>query len=50
MVLHNQMRGIVRYPATVQTLKGVVSGGPVVAVRYSVDKLRKWWAGSKARE
>ncbi|KAH9969682.1 Mmp37-domain-containing protein [Russula dissimulans] len=49
MVLHNQMRGIVRYPATIQTLKGVVSGGPVVAVRYSVDKLRKWWVGSKAR-
>jgi len=49
MVLRNQMRGIVRYPATVQTLKGVVSGGPVIAVRYSMDKLKKWWVGSKAR-
>ncbi|KAH9989677.1 Mmp37-domain-containing protein, partial [Russula compacta] len=45
LVLRNQMSGIVRYPATVQTLKGVVSGGPVITVRYSLDKLRKWWAG-----
>lgn len=49
MVLRDQMRGIVRYPATVQTLKGVVSGGPAITVRYSLDKLTKWWAGIKAR-
>jgi len=49
LVLRNQMSSIVRYPATVQTLKGVVSGGPVVTVRYSVDKLTKWWTGIKAR-
>jgi translocator assembly and maintenance protein 41 len=41
------MSSIVRYPATVQTLKGVVSGGPVVSVRYSLDKLTKWWTGWK---
>jgi mitochondrial translocator assembly and maintenance protein 41 len=43
------MSGIVRYPATIQTLKGVVSGGPVTTVRYSLDKLGKWWAGFKGR-
>jgi len=48
-VLRNQMSSIVRYPASVQTLKGVVSGGPAVTVRYSVDKLTKWWTGFKAR-
>ena len=38
-----EMRGIVAYPATVQTLKGIISGGPLNTVRYSVDKLAKWW-------
>ncbi|KAI0304351.1 Mmp37-domain-containing protein [Multifurca ochricompacta] len=49
LALRNQMRGVVRYPATVQTLKGIVSGGPMTTVRYSFDKLGKWWAGFKGR-
>ncbi|KAI0250730.1 Mmp37-domain-containing protein [Lactifluus subvellereus] len=49
LVVRNQMSGIVRYPATIQSLKGVVSGGPVTTVRYSLDKLGKWWAGFKGR-
>ncbi|KAF8272021.1 Mmp37-domain-containing protein [Lactarius quietus] len=43
VVLRRQMRGIVGYPATVQTLKGIISGGPINTVRYSLDKLSKWW-------
>jgi len=49
LVLRNQMSGIVRYPATIQTLKGIVSGGPVTSVRYGLDKLGKWWAGARPR-
>jgi hypothetical protein len=37
--LVTEMSGIVGYPATVQTLKGIISGGPVTTVRYSLDKL-----------
>jgi translocator assembly and maintenance protein 41 len=43
--LVTEMSGIVGYPATVQTLKGIISGGPVTTVRYSLDKLAKWWKG-----
>jgi translocator assembly and maintenance protein 41 len=43
VVLRRQMRGIVGYPATAQTLKGIISGGPINTVRYSLDKLAKWW-------
>jgi len=43
VVIRRQMRGVVGYPATVQTLKGIISGGPINTVRYSLDKLSKWW-------
>lgn len=46
-VLRDQMSGIVRHPATIQTLKGVVSGGIGTTVRYSAEKVGKWWKGSK---
>ncbi|KZT23433.1 Mmp37-domain-containing protein [Neolentinus lepideus HHB14362 ss-1] len=44
-VMHEGMSQIVRYPATIQSLKGIVTAGPVKSVRYSVEKVRKWWQG-----
>ena len=39
------MHNIVRYPSTVQTLKGLVSAGPIKSVRYASEKVTKWWKG-----
>ncbi|KAJ7780698.1 mitochondrial matrix Mmp37-domain-containing protein [Mycena maculata] len=46
-VLGEELRRIVRYPATVQTLKGITSAGVGKSVRYGVAKIGKWWNGSK---
>ena len=40
------MSDIVRYPATVQSLKGVVSAGLIKSARYTAAKVRKYWKGS----
>ena len=34
-----------RYPATVQTIKGVVSAGLGKSIRYGSGKIAKWWKG-----
>jgi len=47
-VLTEEMKNIVRYPATVQTLKGVVSAGLGKSVRYGAGKMSKWWKGGGA--
>ncbi|KAJ7935659.1 mitochondrial matrix Mmp37-domain-containing protein [Mycena leptocephala] len=44
--LGEELRRIVRYPATVQSLKGVVSAGVGKSVRYGAAKVGKWWNGS----
>ncbi|EJC98151.1 Mmp37-domain-containing protein [Fomitiporia mediterranea MF3/22] len=44
-VLRTEMRSIVRYPAFVQTAKGVVSAGLGKSIRYSGEKVGKWWRG-----
>jgi len=41
-----EMSKIVWYPATVQSLKGIVSAGIGKSVRYSAAKVGKWWKGS----
>lgn len=41
-----ELAKIVRGPSTVQTLKGLVSAGPVKSVRYAASKVNKWWKGS----
>jgi len=46
LVLAEEMSGIVRYPATVQSLKGIVSAGLGKSMRYSAAKVGKWWTGS----
>ncbi|KAI0057833.1 Mmp37-domain-containing protein [Artomyces pyxidatus] len=46
-VLRREMSGIVRGPATVQTLKGIVSGGISTSIRYGSEKVGKWWKGTK---
>ncbi|KAG6820725.1 hypothetical protein H0H93_012778 [Arthromyces matolae] len=45
-VLTNHMGQIVRYPAAVQSVKGIASAGLGKSMRYSVAKVKKWWAGS----
>ncbi|KAF8840605.1 Mmp37-domain-containing protein [Paxillus ammoniavirescens] len=44
-MLHSEMSKIVRYPATVQSLKGVVSAGLTKSTRYAVAKVGKYWKG-----
>ncbi|KAF8903147.1 mitochondrial matrix Mmp37-domain-containing protein [Gymnopilus junonius] len=41
-----EMSKIVRYPATIQSLKGVASVGLVKSLRYGSAKIGKWWSGS----
>ncbi|KAF9533132.1 mitochondrial matrix Mmp37-domain-containing protein [Crepidotus variabilis] len=45
-VLGEEMSNTVRYPATVQSLKGLVSAGLGKSLRYSTAKVGKWWSGS----
>jgi translocator assembly and maintenance protein 41 len=47
-VLTLEMSNIVRGPATVQSLKGIISAGLGKSVRYSGAKIGKWWKGSKS--
>ncbi|KAJ7644146.1 mitochondrial matrix Mmp37-domain-containing protein [Roridomyces roridus] len=47
-VLGEELRQIVRYPATVQSLKGIVSAGLGKSVRYGAAKIGKWWNGTGA--
>jgi len=46
-VLGQELKGIVRYPATIQSFKGVMSAGVGKSVRYGAAKVGKWWNGSK---
>ncbi|KAJ7250858.1 Mmp37-domain-containing protein [Mycena haematopus] len=41
-----ELRRIVRYPATVQSLKGIVSAGIGKSAQYTAAKIGKWWSGS----
>ncbi|KAF7978482.1 hypothetical protein HWV62_45617 [Athelia sp. TMB] len=45
-VIHTEISNIVRGPATVQTLKGIVSAGIGKSVHYAARKVGKWWKGS----
>ncbi|THU87028.1 Mmp37-domain-containing protein [Dendrothele bispora CBS 962.96] len=45
-VLSEETSRIVRTPATVQTLKGIVSAGLGKSLRYSAAKVSKWWKSS----
>ncbi|KAG2126533.1 Mmp37-domain-containing protein [Suillus clintonianus] len=45
-ILDSEITKIVRYPATVQSLKGIVSAGVAKSTRYSIAKINKWWKGT----
>jgi translocator assembly and maintenance protein 41 len=45
-VLVDEMNRIVRYPAAIQSLKGLASVGLGKSLRYSSAKIGKWWRGS----
>ncbi|KAI0786824.1 Mmp37-domain-containing protein [Abortiporus biennis] len=47
-VLQKEVANIVRYPSTVQTLKGVLSAGVGKSVRYTAQKVGKWWKSSES--
>ncbi|KAH9936378.1 Mmp37-domain-containing protein [Fomitopsis serialis] len=42
-VIDSEIRKLVRYSSTVQSMKGVVSAGLVKSLRYSKEKVGKWW-------
>jgi len=42
-----EMCKIVRYPATVQSLKGIVGAGVTKSTRYTAAKVGKWWKGMR---
>jgi translocator assembly and maintenance protein 41 len=44
-VLTAEMNKIVLYPASIQSLKGIVSAGIGKSIRYSFAKVGKWWKG-----
>ena len=35
-----------RYPASMQTVKGIASSGLGKSLRYASAKVGKWWSGS----
>lgn len=45
-VVREEMSGIVRGPATVQTIKGIVTAGIGKSFKYGTAKIGKWWSGS----
>ncbi|KAG6831931.1 hypothetical protein H0H92_006532 [Tricholoma furcatifolium] len=45
-VLTQEMGTIVRYPAAVQSVKGIASAGIGKSVKYSMAKIGKWWSSS----
>ncbi|TCD61285.1 Mitochondrial translocator assembly and maintenance protein 41 [Steccherinum ochraceum] len=45
-VVQQEMASIVRYPSTVQSLKGIVSAGFGKSLRYGAAKVGKWWKSS----
>jgi len=49
-IITNELKYTVRGPATMQTLKGLVSSGPAQSLRYTTEKVGKWWAGRKQQQ
>jgi len=45
MLYFIEMSNIVRYPATIQSLKGIASAGLGKSLQYTSGKINKWWRG-----
>lgn len=43
--IDEELREIVRWPSTVQSVKGIASSGLIKSVKYSAGKVGKWWQG-----
>lgn len=41
--IQKEIASIVRWPATVQTAKSILSNGPIKSIKYGAAKLGKWW-------
>lgn len=47
--LDQSISRIIRGPATIQSLKGLLTAGVRKSVIYAGEKVRKWWAGRKEK-
>ncbi|KAH9841627.1 mitochondrial matrix Mmp37-domain-containing protein [Rhodofomes roseus] len=47
-VIDHEIRKLVRYSSAVQTAKGLVSAGLTKGLRYSKEKVGKWWQSRSA--
>lgn len=47
-VMNSEMASIVKGPATMQSLKGIVSAGPTKGLRYVGEKVGKWWSAKSS--
>ncbi|KZT09121.1 Mmp37-domain-containing protein [Laetiporus sulphureus 93-53] len=47
-IIDHELRKIVRQSSTAQSLKGIVSAGLGKSVRYSTEKINKWWNSRNA--
>lgn len=45
-VIMEEIGKIVRGPATVQSMKGIVTAGIGKSIKYGTTKIGKWWSGS----
>jgi len=45
-VISSELAGIVRTPAAIQSVKGLVSAGLGKSARYTAAKVNKWWTGA----
>jgi len=47
-VVGGVIKATIRWPSTVQSLKGVVTAGPLRSWRYLKEKMEKWSAARKS--
>jgi translocator assembly and maintenance protein 41 len=48
-VMQSEMADIVKGPATMQGLKGLVSAGLGKSLRYGTEKVGKWWTAKSSQ-
>ncbi|CAE6459105.1 unnamed protein product [Rhizoctonia solani] len=43
-----EMAAIIKGPATIQSVKGLFTAGPINSLRYAGDKIGKWWSAKSS--
>ncbi|EJT98715.1 Mmp37-domain-containing protein [Dacryopinax primogenitus] len=46
--LASELSTIIRRPAVTQSLKGLISAGPMKSTRYALSKVGKWWSSGSS--